>query len=79
MAKSLKNLFFGNNFFWVHFVTKVSLHFWNQRKNADLLLPILAYFEKKKNLTLYSESLTFLAPEKPFSQETAQNKEKSIL
>jgi hypothetical protein len=74
-----KNLFFGNNFFWVHFVTKVSLHFWNQRKNTDILIPILAYFERKKCLTLYSESLTFLAPKKPFSQETAQNKEKRIL
>jgi hypothetical protein len=50
-----KNLFFGNNFFWVHFVIKVSLHFLNQRKNTDLLIPILAYFEKKKKImTLYS-------------------------
>jgi hypothetical protein len=55
----------------VHFVTKVSLHFWNQRKNTVLLIPILAYFERK--------SLTFLAAEKPFLEETAQNKEKRIL
>jgi hypothetical protein len=51
----------------------------NQRKNTDLLIPILAYFEKKKILTLYSESFTFLASKKPFSQQTAQNKEKRIL
>jgi hypothetical protein len=38
----------------------------------------MAYFEKKI-LTFYSESLTFLAPKKTFSQETAQNKEKCIL
>jgi hypothetical protein len=37
-------LFFGAfNFFWVHFVTKVSLHFWNPRKNKNLLIPILVY------------------------------------
>jgi hypothetical protein len=80
--QSLKNLFFGNNFFGVHIVTKVSLHFWNQRKNMDLLIPILAYFEKKNFSPyryLYSESLTFLASKKQFSQETAQNKEKRIL
>jgi hypothetical protein len=34
---------------------------------------------EKKFLTLYSESRTFLAPKKPLSQETAQNKEKRIL
>jgi hypothetical protein len=42
------------------------------------LISILVYFEKKI-LSLYSESLTFLALKKSFSQETAQNKEKSIL
>jgi hypothetical protein len=62
----------------VHFVTKVSLHFGNQRKNMGLLILLWAYFEIKKFLALNSESLTFLAPKKPFSQETAQNKEKSI-
>jgi hypothetical protein len=62
----------------VHFVTKVSLHFLNQRKNTDLLEPILAFFEKK-NSDLYSEPLTFLAPKKPFSQETAQNNEKILI
>jgi hypothetical protein len=46
MAKSLQNLFFGNNFFWVHFVSEVSLQR-NQRKNTDLFTPILAYFERK--------------------------------
>jgi hypothetical protein len=42
-----KNLVFGNNFFWVHFVTKVSQVFVNLLKNTDLLIHILAYFERK--------------------------------
>jgi hypothetical protein len=42
------------------------------------LIPILAYFEKKKFMTLHSESFNFLAPKEAFSQETAQNKEKWI-
>jgi hypothetical protein len=35
--------------------------------------------EKISDLTVYSQSSTFLAPKKPFSQKTAQNKEKRIL
>jgi hypothetical protein len=31
----------------VHFVTKVSLYFLNLRKKTDLLIPVMAYFEKK--------------------------------
>jgi hypothetical protein len=30
-----KMLFFGQNFFWVHFDTKVSGHFGNQLKNTN--------------------------------------------
>jgi hypothetical protein len=37
MAKSLKFQFFGNNFFQVHFVTKVSLYFWNLQKITNFL------------------------------------------
>jgi hypothetical protein len=43
---------FGKNFFYVHFVTKVSLYFWNLRKKTDILIPILTY-SKKKNFWPY--------------------------
>jgi hypothetical protein len=42
------------------------------------LIPIMAYFEKKKFLTLYSEPFKFWEPKKPFSHETAENIEKRI-
>ncbi len=32
-------MFFNFNFFWGHFVTKVSLHFLNQHKILDFLIP----------------------------------------
>jgi hypothetical protein len=38
------------NFLYVHFVTKVSLHVWNQRLTTDLLCPNL---NKKNSLTLF--------------------------
>jgi hypothetical protein len=66
MAKCLKVGFSGITFFWVHFVTKLSLYFWNLRKKTDLLIPIMTYFEKKNfgpllqkvkpNLTLLEQS-----------------------
>jgi hypothetical protein len=34
--------------YWVHFVTKVSEHFLNQRKILDFLILILAYLKGKK-------------------------------
>jgi hypothetical protein len=37
----------------------------------------MSYFERK--IYDHSESLIFLAQKKPFSQETAKNKEKRIL
>jgi hypothetical protein len=36
--------FFWNNFSYVYFVSKVSLHFWNLHKTT----PMIAYFKKKK-------------------------------
>ncbi len=39
-AKSHFLSFFNFNFFWGHFVTKVSLHFLNQHKILDFLYPI---------------------------------------
>ncbi len=33
---------------FVHFVTKVSLHFWNQPKILNFLIPYMTYFKKKK-------------------------------
>jgi hypothetical protein len=39
----------------------------------------LECYEASKFMTLNSESLTFLAPKMPFSQETAPNKEQCIL
>ncbi len=33
---NLENSFFNFNFFWGHFVIKVSLHFWNQHKIAPM-------------------------------------------
>jgi hypothetical protein len=59
----------------VHFVTKVSLHFWKQHKNSVLLIHILTYFKKNKILTLYSELLTFLGPKMSVSQEMGNSKE----
>ncbi len=46
-AKSHFFSFFNFNFFWGHFVTKVSLHFWNQHKIPDFLMPYMTYFKKK--------------------------------
>jgi hypothetical protein len=64
----------------VHFVTKVSLVFLNQPKKYRFFMPTVYWpILRGKFLTLYSESLTFLAPKTQFSQETAQNKEKCIL
>jgi hypothetical protein len=54
-AKSHFFSFFNFNFFLEHFVTKVSLHFWNQHKILDFLIPYMTYF-KKKNFHL-SEGL----------------------
>jgi hypothetical protein len=50
-AKSHFFPFFNFNFFWEHFVTKVSLHFRNQHKILDFLIPYVTYF-KKKNVHL---------------------------
>jgi hypothetical protein len=33
--------FLAHNSIWVHFVTKVSLHFWNQHKILRFLIPIM--------------------------------------
>jgi hypothetical protein len=53
--QSLK--FFGNNFFQEHFVTKVSLYFWNLQKITNFLIPIMTNF-KKKIVPLLLQSLT---------------------
>ncbi len=39
--------FFNFNFFWGHFVNKVSLLFWNQHKILDFLIPYMTFFKKK--------------------------------
>ncbi len=46
-AKSHFFSIFNYNFFGGHFVTKVSLHFWNQHKILDFLMPYMTYFKKK--------------------------------
>jgi hypothetical protein len=43
-------LFFNLNFFRA-FVTNTSLHFLNQHKILDFLIPYITYFKKKKNFT----------------------------
>ncbi len=48
--------FINFNFFWVHFVTKTSLFFWNQFKILDFLIPYMTYF-KKKNFHLSEEPI----------------------
>jgi hypothetical protein len=64
MAKSLKNLFFANNFFKSHFDTKVSLVFWSLRKKYGSFDTHIGLFWEKKFLTLYmySEPLKFWEP-----------------
>ncbi len=47
-AKSHFFSFFNYNFFGGHFVTKVILHFLNQHKILDFLIPYMTYFKKKK-------------------------------
>jgi hypothetical protein len=39
-----------------HFVTKVSLHFWNLRKKTDLLIPNIIKFCEKKFRSLLSQT-----------------------
>jgi hypothetical protein len=46
-AKSQFLSFFNFNFFGGHFVTKASLHFWNQHKILDFLIPYRTYLQKK--------------------------------
>ncbi len=46
-AKSHFFSFFNFNFFWEHFVTKVSLDFWNQHEILDFLIPYMTYFKIK--------------------------------
>jgi hypothetical protein len=46
-----KNRFLSKNFLNCN-LSQGCLHFWNQHKNNDLLMPILTYFKKKKCLTL---------------------------
>jgi hypothetical protein len=61
LSKSQSSMFLGDNFFYVHFVTKVSLYFLNLRKILRLLIPILSrYFKKIPALysVLYSMTRT---------------------
>jgi hypothetical protein len=39
--------FFNVNFFGGHFVTRVSLCFWNQHKILDFVIPNMTYFKEK--------------------------------
>ena len=53
----------ANIFFQVHFVTKVSLHFWNQHEILHLLIPIMTSFKKIFFCLLLSElCMTLWAP-----------------
>jgi hypothetical protein len=45
-----KRRLFWNYSFREHFVTKISLPFWNQRKKSDFLIPDMTHFEKEKNV-----------------------------
>ncbi len=47
-----KNSVFGQNLFWEHFLLRSSLHFWNQYKKADCLIPDL-FKEKSFNLVYF--------------------------
>jgi hypothetical protein len=39
LPKSLKIRFFGKNLFWVHFLLRSSVHFWNQYEKTNFLIP----------------------------------------
>jgi hypothetical protein len=41
----LAKKFFGENFFWVHFVLKSNMHFWNQNAKKDALTPHSPYLK----------------------------------
>jgi hypothetical protein len=43
----------------VDLVNKISIHFWNQRKNTDLLIPMLTNFKKKNVWPRIANSLLF--------------------
>jgi hypothetical protein len=50
LKKTLNKIFWqflAHNSFWVHFVTWVCLHFWNQQKILHFLIPIMRGFEIK--------------------------------
>jgi hypothetical protein len=68
----------NNNFFFVQFVTMVSLHFWNQRKNTDPLILILTYFMKKIFRPYLVDSESFAHQECNFPQKSTKNTGKRI-
>jgi hypothetical protein len=55
----LENRFFNFNFFRRHFVIKRSLHFLNQQKILDFLIPFMTYFKAKTFHHLKGMFLTF--------------------
>jgi hypothetical protein len=63
----------------VQFVAKISLQFWNQHKNTDLLISTyIDLFEEKYFLTIFSGFCKFWPPRTHFVQETAKNEGKRI-
>ena len=78
MAEFKNLLFFGNNFFEVHLVTKLQPYFWNLHKITDFLIPIKSNFERKKFRTLLSGFGPNFFHENKSRAETAQNNEKHI-
>jgi hypothetical protein len=53
----------------VHFVSKASLHVWNQYPIPDLFIPVVNHSEKKKMLTLFSDFSIFWAPKTHFRKK----------
>ncbi len=43
----LEKQFFGQNFFWVHFLLRSYAHFWNQYEKTDFFMPHSTYSKKK--------------------------------
>ena len=74
----VKQQFFGNNSFQVHFVTKLRHHFWNLCKITDFFIPIKSYFERKKIQTLLSGFVKKNIHKNQSRAEITQNNEKRL-
>ncbi len=65
LANSQKNRFLGKTFFWVHFLIWSNVHFWNQYKKTEFLIPHSTYSNKKTFHLIEGSMYTFYEQKGP--------------